>query len=101
MYLDDFNPSSLEMALLLKKKMRDLQVFTHRSSKLIKSLKIFEGNSLILLLCNHLLEKEENKKYFITATKCKLGLTGVLCKAYSSKLQIKIRANERMGATNK
>ena len=37
----------------------DLHVFTHRSSKLTKSLKRLEDNSLILLLCNHLLEKEK------------------------------------------
>ena len=43
-----------------KKKMMDLQVFTHRSSTLTKSLKRLEDNSLMLLLCNHLLEKEEN-----------------------------------------
>ena len=54
------NAYSMEKALHLKKKMMDLQVFTHRSSKLIKSLKSLEDNSLMLLLCNHLLEKEEN-----------------------------------------
>ena len=43
-----------------------LLVFTHRSSKLTKSLKRLEDNSLILLLCNHLLEKEENVGNILT-----------------------------------
>ena len=51
---------SMEEALHFKKKMMDLQVFTHKSSKLTKSFKRLEDNCLILLLCNHLLEKEEN-----------------------------------------
>ena len=38
----------------------DLHVFTHRSPKLTKSLKRLGDNPLILLLCNHLLEKEKN-----------------------------------------
>ena len=43
-----------------RKKIMDLWVFTYRSSKLTKSMKRLEDNSLILLLCNQLLEKEEN-----------------------------------------
>ena len=58
--LDDFNVSSKKTALHFENKIMDLQVFTHRSVKLIKSLKRLEGNSLILLLRSHLLEKEEN-----------------------------------------
>ena len=70
--LDDFNVSSKETALHFENKiMPDLQVFTHRSFNLTKSLKRLEGNSLILLLRSHLLEKEENmgRKYFTIATK--------------------------------
>ena len=60
MRLDDFYVSSMGTDLQFENKMIDLQVFTHRSSMLTKSLKRLEGNALILLLCNHLLEKEEN-----------------------------------------